>query len=402
MKTKYGYLTYCSNIHPGESWSDHFLHLKSHLPKIQQSVSPEAPMGLGLRLSNEASLELMDPKVMAEWKDWLNKEGIYVFLINGFPYGGFHETVVKENVYRPDWATKERFDYTLRLFSILSELLPDGMEGGVSTPPLSYFYFDSNEFLRKERILSATEQIVNVAIHLIQMKLDRGQILHLDIEPEPDGILGNVQLWVEWFLSDFLPMVVPRIKTMLGVDRKVAEQMARDHIRICLDACHAAVSFEDNKSILSLLTEHSIQVGRIQISSALKINFLKETNSLLDLVSSFDEPTYLHQVLIQSEDKTLESFPDLPQAIQNGKKQSVEWRIHFHVPVFLESYGLLSSTQKEVFELLNLQKQTKFTNALEVETYTWGVLPKEVQIPVSESIIRELQWVQSVLEDKNK
>ncbi|EKJ86323.1 hypothetical protein CLV96_3488 [Leptospira meyeri] len=401
MRTKYGHLTYCSNIHPGESWSDHFLQLKTNLPKIKQSTSPDAPMGLGLRLSNEASLELMNPRAMAELKDWLKKVDIYVFLINGFPYGGFHKTIVKENVYRPDWATKERFDYTLRLFSILSELLPQGLDGGVSTPPLSYFYFDSNESLRKDRISSATKQIVDVVIHLIQMKKNRGQNLHLDIEPEPDGILGNVELWVKWFLSDFLPIAVPRIQTVLGVDGEVAEQWAKDHIRICLDACHAAVSFEDNKNILSLLKTHSIQVGRIQISSALKINFLMETNSLLDLVSSFDEPTYLHQVVIQSEDKKLKSFPDLPQAIQNGEKQSAEWRVHFHVPVFLGSYGLFSSTQKELLELLNLQKQFLFTDALEIETYTWEVLPKGLQIPVSESIIRELQWVQSVLDDNN-
>ncbi|PJZ84212.1 metabolite traffic protein EboE [Leptospira harrisiae] len=397
MRTKYGHLTYCSNIHPGESWSDHFFHLKSNLPVIRQKVSPNAPMGLGLRIANEASIELLNPQRLGEFKSWLNKEGFYVFLINGFPYGGFHETVVKESVYQPDWTTKDRLDYTLRLFKILSELLPQGMEGGVSTPPLSYFYFDSEESSRIKRKFVATKQIADVTLDLIQIKIESGQTLHLDLEPEPDGILGNVKLWVHWFLEDFLPVVIPMIQAKWDVSLEIAEQMAKNHIRICLDACHAAVSFQDSQMIVKILSKHSILVGRIQISSALKVKFSSETDRLLELVSSFDEPTYLHQVVIQSEGKVLDSYPDLPEAIRNGKNQFVEWRIHFHVPVFLESYGLLTSTQKELLELLNLQKQYLITNALEVETYTWGVLPKELQVPITDSIIRELEWVKTVL-----
>ncbi|MBM9545890.1 metabolite traffic protein EboE [Leptospira sp. 201903074] len=398
MKTKYGYLTYCSNIHPGESWEDHFSHLKENLPIIRKSISPDAPMGLGLRLANEASIELLNPKVIGQFKIWLEKEGFFVFLINGFPYGGFHGTTVKENVYKPDWVTKERFEYTLRLFSILSELLPAGMEGGVSTPPLSYHFFDKNDSDRKLRIESSTKQILGVLFHLIKIQIKTGQILHLDIEPEPDGILGTVSLWVQWFLDLFLPLAVPEIQTKLGLTKEVAEQTIKEHIRICLDVCHAAVSFEENKTILNLLKKHSIQVGRIQISSALKADFVKQPNETLDLLASFDEPTYLHQVVIQSNGSQLESYPDLNFALQRGFKPSEEWRIHFHVPVFLDSYGLLSSTQNEVLELLDLQKEFLFTNALEIETYTWGVLPKELQIPMAASIIRELQWVKSILE----
>lgn len=398
MKTKYGYLTYCSNIHPGESWEDHFSHLKENLPIIRKSISPDAPMGLGLRLANEASIELLNPKVIGQFKTWLEKEGFFVFLINGFPYGGFHGTTVKENVYKPDWVTKERFEYTLRLFSILSELLPAGMEGGVSTPPLSYHFFDKNDSDRKLRIESSTKQILGVLFHLIQIQIKTGQILHLDIEPEPDGILGNVSLWVQWFLDLFLPLAVPEIQTKLGLTKEVAEQTIKEHIRICLDVCHAAVSFEENKTILNLLKKHSIQVGRIQISSALKADFVKQPSETLNLLASFDEPTYLHQVVIRSNGSQLESYPDLNFALQRGLKPSEEWRIHFHVPVFLDSYGLLSSTQNEVLELLDLQKEFLFTNALEIETYTWGVLPKELQIPMAASIIRELQWVKSILE----
>lgn len=398
MKTKYGHLTYCSNILPGESWSDHFSHLKENLPLIRKSISPNAPMGLGLRLANEASLELIQPETMAEFQTWLAKEGFYVFLINGFPYGGFHETVVKENVYHPDWTTNERREYTLRLFSILSQLLPKGMTGGVSTPPLSYQFFDTNERDRKQRVESSTKQIIDVLFHLIEVQNKTGQILHLDIEPEPDGILGNVNLWVQWFLNLLLPMAVSQVQTKWGVSREKAEGLTKTHIRICLDVCHSAVSFEDNQSIIQLLKENSIQVGRIQISSALKINFPQETKETMDLLAGFDEPTYLHQVVVKSADQKLQSYPDLPEALQAGGQSFEEWRVHFHVPVFLDSYGLVSSTQKELVELLHLHKEFSITDALEVETYTWGVLPKELQIPIADSIIRELQWVESILE----
>ncbi|TGL87193.1 xylose isomerase [Leptospira congkakensis] len=401
MKTKYGHLTYCSNIHPGETWSDHFLQLKENLPKIRKTMAPNSEMGLGLRLANEASIELLNPKTMYEFQTWLKDEGFYVFLINGFPYGNFHQTNVKENVYKPDWATKERLEYTIRLFSILSQLLPAGMEGGVSTPPLSYQYFDSSDSERNKRISFATQNILEILLHLIQIQKETGKTLHLDIEPEPDGILGNVNLWVKWFIELFLPLAISKIQNHFGFSKEIAEDTIRKHIRICLDVCHSAVSFERNQTIVNILKENLIQVGRIQISSALKVIFNQQRKEQLDLLTSFNEPTYLHQVLSKKNSSELVSFPDLPEALEKGAEPNEEWRIHFHVPVFLDSYGLVSSTRNELLELLSLQKKYLFTNALEIETYTWGVLPKELQLPISDSIIREVQWVLSVLENQN-
>ncbi|MCW7482358.1 metabolite traffic protein EboE [Leptospira kanakyensis] len=401
METKYGHLTYCSNIHPGETWKDHFYQLKENLPNIRKKISPNAEMGLGLRLANEASVELLDPKVLEEFQTWLKKEGYYVFLINGFPYGNFHGTTVKESVYNPDWATKERLEYTIRLFSILSKLLPLGMEGGVSTPPLSYQFFDSTNSDLNKRISLATENIINILIHLIQIQIETGKTLHLDIEPEPDGILGNVKLFVDWYLDLFLPLAIPKVKNQFGFSGEDAEEKIKNHIRICLDICHSAVSFEDNQAVVNLLLKNSIRVGRIQISSALKINFDHKIEEKLNLLSNFDEPTYLHQVVAKKPSSGIISYRDLPPALQSKMEPNEEWRIHFHVPVFLDSYGLVSSTRKEILDLLELQKKNLFTNALEIETYTWGVLPKELQIPMADSIVRELDWVLSVLETES-
>ncbi|MBO9684737.1 MAG: xylose isomerase, partial [Flavisolibacter sp.] len=105
MKTTYGHLTYCTNIHPGETWADHFAQLKEQVPGIKKAISPDQSFGIGLRLSNTASLELRKEENLKEFQQWLKEQDCYVFTMNGFPYGGFHNTTVKDKVHQPDWTT---------------------------------------------------------------------------------------------------------------------------------------------------------------------------------------------------------------------------------------------------------------------------------------------------------
>ncbi|HEX8609359.1 MAG TPA: xylose isomerase, partial [Pedobacter sp.] len=70
-----------------------------------------------------------------------------------------------------------------------------------------------------------------------------------------------------------------------------------------------------------------------------------------------------------------------------------QWRAHFHVPISIQEIGLLESTQSDIVEVLALQKANPFTNHLEVETYTWEVLPEQLKFPITQSISKELQWV---------
>src|SRR6476660_926361 len=110
MKIAGSLLSYCTNIHAGETWTDHFAALKKHFPFIKKEVSPAVAMGIGLRLSNLASLEIVTEGKLAEFQQWLREHDAYVFTMNGFPYGGFHDTVVKDQVHAPDWTTDERVD----------------------------------------------------------------------------------------------------------------------------------------------------------------------------------------------------------------------------------------------------------------------------------------------------
>lgn len=397
MNTPYGHLTYCSNIHPGEKWEDHFRSLRENLPFIKSKLSPDQPFGLGLRIANEASLALSQPKNLAQFKDWLLAEDIYVFVINGFPFGGFHNTVVKDQVHAPDWTTTDRKDYTIRLFRILSELLPADMEGGVSTPPLSYSPWWPTETEKLFATEKATGNLLLILDELLEIKNTKGQVLHLDIEPEPDGILDNINDFVNWYKASLLPTGIAYLVSKYQVSEEDARNTILTHIRLCYDICHAAVGFEEPETILASLNEIGIRTGRIQISSALKVDFAKDREGRLNAIKAFDEPVYLHQVVAQTSGNELLHFTDLPEAVENFGDKHAEWRVHFHVPLFIETYGLLGSTRNDIVRTLELHKKEPFTRFLEVETYTWGVLPDDMQKPIGESIVRELEWVKEVL-----
>lgn len=398
MQTPHGHLTYCSNIHPGERWDEHFKTLQENLPFIKSQLSPNAPFALGLRLANDASIELTKPDRLKEFKAWLAANDIYVFTMNGFPYGGFHATRVKDDVHTPDWTTTDRTEYTKRLFRILAQLLPEGMEGGVSTSPLSYRYWWQNDAETQQATKMATENILQVAETLIELRRTTGKVMHLDIEPEPDGILENGQEFIDWYADYFLPKGIAYLQDSHRFSPEEAKEALLTHIQLCYDVCHFAVSYEQPEVVVNQLNELGIRVGKIQISSAIKIDLRENKEAKLKAIQSFDEPVYLHQVVAQNADGSFQKYRDLPEALVADSDGQTEWRIHFHVPLFIESYGLLDSTQNDIVKTLEVQKNTPFTQHLEVETYTWGVLPADMQKPISESIVRELEWVKGILE----
>jgi hypothetical protein len=397
MKLTAGHLTYCTNIHAGENWADHFNALKLNFPEIKKQLSPDAPMGIGLRLSNIASIEILKDNNLPEFKQWLQHNDAYVFTMNGFPYGGFHNTIVKDQVHVPDWTTNDRLDYTLRLFNILASLLPKDMEGGISTSPLSYKHWFKSEAELSKAKFEATENILRVAAELNSIKQKTGVTLHLDIEPEPDGILETGKEFIEWFENDLLPQGINYFKNELNLSTAQAEDIIKDHVNLCYDVCHFAIGYEPHETIINELAQKGIKVGKIQISAALKASFdAVSRQAILTAFEKFNESTYLHQVIARLTDGSLLRYPDLPEALA-ATDNAKEWRAHFHVPVFSQDFGLLQSTQSDIINVLNIQTQNPFTNHLEVETYTWEVLPDALKIPLNQSIIRELEWVKHQL-----
>jgi len=406
MITSYGQLTYCTNIHGGEAWDQHFESLRLHFPKIKQSVSPMQPMGIGLRLADLASTILVQPERLNEFKDWLAKEGGYVFTMNGFPFGAFHDTRVKEDVHTPDWTTTERLQYTKRLFTILTQLLPDGMDGGISTSPLGYRHLYNHDESRWQDMRErSTTHIVEIAIYLHRIWQERGKELHLDIEPEPDGVLETGPEFIEWFTQELVPMGVRQFSETFGMTSDEAEETLKRYIRICYDVCHFALGYEHHRAVVNDLERHGIKIGKFQISAALKAHLPEKPADRATIgaaFQAFDEPTYLHQVLARQKNGEVNRFKDLPDAQDAlADPDTEEWRSHFHVPIFLEDLGVLQSTQTDIREILAIQQEHPATRHLEVETYTWGVLPHELQLPIADSISRELRWVLQEMEKRS-
>lgn len=401
MKTRFGHLTYCTNIHAGESWPDHFTALQKHFPVIKDALSPNASMGIGLRLSNIASHQLAETEELAVFKDWLNANNAYVFTMNGFPYGGFHHTTVKDHVHAPDWTTTERLDYTKKLFNILAALLPDNMDGGVSTSPLSYrYWFPTVDAIGLAKEI-ATNHIIEVAEHLSDIYHSTGKLLHLDIEPEPDGVLETGKEFIEWYRYYLLEAGIKQIASRYRVSSQVAEEMIKRHICLCYDVCHFAIGYEPHAEVVRDLAAEQIKIGKFQVSAALKATMPddgEKRSNIREAFAAFDESTYLHQVIAQKKDGGLIRYRDLPAALGDAENSSVkEWRAHFHVPVFEKDFGLLESTQSDIATILSIHKSSPVTAHLEVETYTWEVLSESLKLPIDQSIIRELKWVSDQL-----
>ena len=394
------HLTYCTNIHPGASWAAVLESLQYTLAVKRQFT--EQPFGIGLRLSAQAAEQLGTGPELEQFKAWLAKHHCYVFTMNGFPYGGFHGTVVKDQVHAPDWTTSERIAYTNLLFDQLAYLLPTELEeGGVSTSPISYrFWFETAEALEEAKREGA-RNLIKVVQHLVAIKERTGKSLHLDIEPEPDGILENSTEFLDFYNDILLPMGGKILRRELSCSLEEAQAKIREHIQLCYDVCHFAVEYESPEAVIATIQSHGIRIGKIQISAAIKTLLTSDAASLEDIARSltpYNESTYLHQTVFHTTSGELVKYPDLGPALKSlDHADYTELRTHFHVPIFTDTYGALQSTQSEIVDVLKLWKAAPFSNHLEVETYTWDVLPDNNQLKLTDSIFRELDWVLQVL-----
>ncbi len=358
MRVKSSHLTYCTNIHPGESWDEVRHNLEQHVVAVKQRVCPEEPFGVGLRLSERAASEL-DPIAL---RRWLDDRGLYVFTINGFPYGPFHGTPVKEQVYRPDWHEPERVAYTDRLADILVELVPDGVTGTISTVPGCFQDRGGDPTV-------IVDNLARCAAHLATLEHRTGKQLMIALEPEPCCVIETLAQAVAFFEDHAL-------------DRR--------YLGICLDACHAAVEFEQLDSALAAIRAANITIAKVQLGCGLRVAPVDDAARAE--LARFAEGVYLHQV-VGRRGGELVRFVDLPQALADPRELD-EWRVHFHVPVFRSSFGVLGSTQRELGALLAEHRRSSISAHLEVETYTWDVLPEEFRAePIVDAVTRELRWV---------
>lgn len=372
------HLGYCTNIHRGETWEETFRGLRDYTMRVRERVSGGQPYGIGLRLSEVAARELSVGSALADFKRWLEANNSYVFTINAFPYGAFHGQRVKENVFRPDWTTKERLDYTNLVFDILAELLPPGMSGSVSTLPGSHKTFG----IGADELEAIFSNLKACREHIERVSEQTGHDLHLGLEPEPLGLFETSGETLKFF--------------GLYLDRHPQDRDFFKFVGLNYDTCHLAIEFEDAKTALSRITGAGIRLSKLHFSSALK---LKPTPENLLRLRSFDEPVYFHQVIAkEGMDLPLRRFKDLPDALdfaaRNPTEVGDEWRVHFHVPIHAAPSGEFETTQDHLLGAMDwLAANPTKCQHIEMETYTWEVLPEDMRSgDVVDQLEREYVW----------
>ena len=381
------FLTYCLNIHPTETWEEVRAALLGPVLHVRDGIAGGGDFPVGLRISGRALHDLRAPGARAELKDILRRERLHAVTVNGFPYGRFHGTRVKEDVYRPDWREAERLAYTCELADLMAEIAPRGEMVSLSTVPGCFRPLSEGQ----EDLVAAT--YLRAVAHLVRLEQRTGVRVALAIEPEPACMLETIEETAAFFRDRLLSDVAAeRLAALAELDLAEARDALPRHIGLCYDVCHAAVEFEDPAKSLAMLREAGVPIHKLQLSAALRVpEMTPETRAAL---ASFAEPTYLHQVISRRGDGPLRRLPDLSEALERGAEaDGEEWRVYFHVPIFLKNVGAFESTRDFLEEILSLHRQQPISSHLEVETYTWDVLPDRLRSErMEEAILRELRW----------
>lgn len=381
------HLTYCLNIHRGETWAENFAAIRDLTTKVRNAVAPDLAFGLGMRLGAVAARELSDPHKLGDFKAFLGEMGLYVFTMNGFPFGPFHGEAVKEKVYQPDWRTTERRDYTIRLADIMMELAPSSVGASISTVPVAFKGWVESEADRELVVL----RLVEVVTFLERIHQRKRRDIHLGLEPEPACHLETTAETIEFFKQVWLTGS-PALAARLGVPRAQAEEILRRRLGVCFDTCHVALQFEDLAVAWDAYQAAGIRISKVQISAALACDAGAEG---LAALRPFAEGTYLHQTIAQRRDLSLRRWTDLPQALAElpGEAGVAEARCHFHVPLFWDGGDVLRSTRDQISNDFVKRLRGGGCEHLEIETYTFDVLPPLLRgHGVVESVAREYAW----------
>lgn len=351
-------LTYCLNVHPARSLADVLANLERFVLPVKRLVCPDRPFGVGLWLPAAAARELR--RDLGPCRDLLARLGLYVFTLNGFPCGVFHGQAVKRQVYVPHWGQRERLDFTLDLIAILGELLPPGLTGSISTVPLGY---------GKGFPAGAAEHLLTAARAAAELEQRQGKRLCLALEPEPDCYLETTPGTIA-----FLRRLHER------------EPALRPYLGMCLDTCHLRLQGEDLRHSLQELGAAGVPVGKVQLSAALR--FDNRQGLAPEHLGAYDEPVYLHQTRVQGPHGGHRRFADLGPALRANPRG--EWLVHFHVPLHFAGSGELGSTADALGPDFLAAAAAACPN-LEIETYTFGVLPQAGDVVAS--IAAEFAWL---------
>lgn len=361
MRIANTHIGYCLNIYPGETADAIADHIDRQCPEVKRAVCPHTEMGVGLWLPAKAVREFRQQP--DKLRQQLADREMYAYTVNAFPFGDFHSRPVKENVYLPDWSSLARRDYTIDAARILAQLLPEGVDGSISTVPVAY---------GKHCPPQAVVNLVTVAAELEKLESRTGRLIRLALEPEPDCCLERIDECIAFF------------EQLRLVNRPLVDR----YLGICLDVCHAALQFEDPVVALGRLKQAGIHVPKIQVSAALEVE--NPTGPDLSYLEAFDDGIYFHQTRVRKKNGPLLHYADLPDALADRPKG--HWRVHFHVPLHFKAPGTNVHSTAALLDADFFREALLSTTHLETETYTYAVLPEKYQ-DAGASVSSELQFV---------
>jgi len=390
-----GHLTYSTLVHPADTWEQLWASVQTFLPKVKARIAPNQPFGVCLRLAAPTAAVLAaQAGERQKLKAFLADHDMYVYTANAFPYGAFKGTVVKEQVYEPDWRTEARTAYTIQVADILADLCPDDIAPSIQTAPLGF----KPNVTGPEVVDSYTEHVLRVAAHLVQLEARTGHLVTLGLEPEPRCFLETTDETVAYFTNHlYTGRAAARLATLAGLPLDTAIGALRRHLGVVFDIGHQAVGFEDIPVSLQKLVDAGIPIVKLQEAAAMSIGAVSEAK--IEALKRFAKTVYLSQT-VERQNGTLTHFLNLEDAFAAWARQPGprEWRTHFHVPVFLNDLGAFGTTQFALEQALAMHKATPLSRQLEIETYTWDVLPDHLKTgDIVDYVCRELEWVKAQL-----
>ena len=386
-----GHLTYSTLVHPGDTWDDMWTSLTTYVPQVQKRVCPNAPFGVSLRLSNASAATLVKSKPERDkLKKFLADNNMYLYTVNAFPYGPFKNTIVKEQVYEPDWRSEERTQYTMNVAEILADVVPASISPSIQSAPLGF----KPNVTGPSVVNSYTEHVMRVAAKLIDLEKRTGRTVTLALEPEPFCFLETTDETVDYFTKHlYTGKSAEMLAKFANIPIAEAITAQREFIGTVFDICHQAVVYEDIPTSLQKQVDAGVQIVKLQEAASMSMPVV--TDKTLDALEPFVKTVYLSQTCQHKDGKTT-WFLNLEDAFEAFHKDPGprEWRTHFHVPVFLDDLGEFGTTRFAIEDALKFHKNKPLSRQLEIETYTWDVLPAQYKTGnIVDYVCREIDWV---------
>jgi hypothetical protein len=390
-----GHLTYSTLVHPADDWEQIWQSLNTYVPKVRERFAGNKRFGVSLRLSAKSAETLANSKAERDkLRRFLDDRNMYLYTVNAFVYGHFKGELVKEQVYEPDWRSEERTQYTMNVASVVADIAPKDVLPSIQTSPLGF----KPRVTGPDVVDNYTNNVLRVAKHLVELEDKTGVTVTLGLEPEPYCFLETTDETVDYFTNHlYSGKSVEKFAKISGLPIAEAIAALRRHVGIVYDICHLAVEYEDITKSLQKLVDAGVPIVKLQEAAALHIP--EVTQPIVDTLRRYSKTIYLTQT-IEKRDGKFTKYLNLEDAFAAWEKNPGprEWRTHIHVPVFLDDLGQFRTTRFAIADALKFHKQKPLSRHLEVETYTWDMLPDNLKTgDIVEYVCRELEWVRGQL-----